>query len=50
MKKIFKNGPYLAVATLSLVACGTGAQKTNSRQAKTEKQRKALHLTGQVGE
>ena len=40
MKKIFK-WTLFAVATLSLVACGTTAQKTNSQQAKTEKAAKS---------
>ena len=40
MKKILK-WTLFAVATLSLVACGTTAQKTNSQQAKTENSKQA---------
>ena len=47
MKKIFK-WTLFAVATLSLVACGTTAQKTNSQQAKTEKAAKSSASDGQV--
>ena len=42
MKKDFK-WTLFAVATLSLVACGTGAQQTNSAASKDrKKQRKKL--------
>ena len=47
MKKIFK-WTLFAVATLSLVACGTGAQQTNSQQAKTKKAAKSSASDGQV--
>ena len=47
MKKIVK-WTLFAVATLSLVACGTTAQKTNSQQAKTEKAAKSSASDGQV--
>ena len=47
MKKILK-WTLFAVATLSLVACGTTAQKTNSQQAKTEKAAKSSASDGQV--
>ena len=47
MKKIFK-WTLFAVATLSLVACGTTGQKTNSQQAKTEKAAKSSASDGQV--
>ena len=47
MKKIFK-WTLFAVATLSLAACGTSAQKTNSQQAKTEKAAKSSASDGQV--
>ena len=47
MKKIFK-WTLFAVATLSLAACGTTAQKTNSQQAKTEKAAKSSASDGQV--
>ena len=47
MKKIFK-WTLFAVATLSLVACGTTAQKTNSQQSKTEKAAKNSASDGQV--
>lgn len=47
MKKIFK-WTLFAVATLSLAACGTGAQQTNSQQAKTEKAAKSSASDGQV--
>ena len=47
MKKIFKWALF-AVATLSLAACGAGAQQTNSQQAKTEKAAKTSASDGQV--
>ena len=47
MKKIFK-WTLFAVATLSLVACGAGAQKTNSQQSKTEKTAKNIVSNGQM--
>ena len=46
--KRFLNGPYLLWRTLSLVACGTTAQKRQiHQQAKTEKAAK-LSIDGQV--
>ncbi len=42
MKKIFK-WTLFAVATLSLAACGTGAQKTNSQHK--DRKSSLLHLT-----
>lgn len=45
MNKIYKWS-VLAAATLSLVACGAGAQKTNSQQSKTEKTAKNIVSNG----
>mgnify|MGYP000034470163 FL=1 len=47
MNKIYKWS-VLAATTLSLVACGTGAQKTNSQQSKTEKTAKNVVSNGQM--
>lgn len=47
MNKIYKWS-VLAAATLSLVACGAGAQKTNSQQSKTEKTAKNVVSNGQM--
>ena len=45
MRKIYKWS-ILAAATLSLVACGTTSQKTNSQQSKTEKAAKSSASDG----
>ena len=47
MNKIYKWS-VLVAATLSLVACGAGAQKTNSQQSKTEKTAKNVVSNGQM--